>query len=176
MPQSMQKRRRATHIRTRRRCHISCWPYMTPLKRSDGSGSGKISHELHRVATPSGESQPWKCLAKLLVLLVCLQFLERLAHKGEVPHFVQRSLFIAQSFKETFHLGVSHLPILSDGLEFEVIGTRRNLGCLLDPMQQHSGRFLAIFVDETVGLEQRSQAALDHLWVFLEQPIRCNHP
>ena len=68
---------------------------------------------------------------RLLVLLVCFQLLERLAHKGEVPHFVQRSLFIAQSFKETFHLGVGHLPILSDGLEFEVIGARRNLGRLL---------------------------------------------
>src|SRR5207249_7400916 len=102
MRQSMQTRRRATQIRTRRRCDISCWPYMTPLKRSDGSGRAKISHELHRAATTSGESQPWKCLANLLVLLVCFQLLQRLTHQGKISHLVQRPLFIAQSFDETF--------------------------------------------------------------------------
>src|SRR5436190_23578544 len=106
MPQSMQTRRRATHIRTRRRCDISCWPYMTPLKRSDGSGRAKISHELHRAATTSGESQPWKCLANLLVLLVRLQFLELLTHLENIYHLFRRPLFIAQSFDETFYLVV----------------------------------------------------------------------
>ncbi len=85
-----------------------------------------------RITSPNPETHYSNILdlSSLRLSLPSLQFLHRLARKRKIPDLVERPFFICQPIHLKLDLRVGHLAVLWQRFEFDIVGSRRDLGRL----------------------------------------------